>query len=88
MAKMTKTQARKMTRQLINASAKEMREQLERVFLSGAVNIGSYEDNWLLPKIILTALLRDQATTRLPIVLSKKEQRKIDRAIKNIYIQI
>ena len=85
---MTKRQARKMTRPLIISSAKEMREQLERVFLSGAVNIGSYEDNWLLPKIILTALLRDQATTRLPIVLSKKEQRKINRVINNIYIQI
>ena len=86
---MTRKVLRQKTRQLINQSSKEMREQLERAILSGAINLKKYDNNdWLLPKILLTALLEDRVSVRSPRVSDKKKQREINRNIINVFIQI
>ena len=56
---MTKNQARKKTRELIRNYSELMREKLERALTCGALNLDSYEDNYKLPRIILSALLED-----------------------------
>lgn len=81
---MTKKQARKKTRELIRRSTKRMRENIERVFLSGAVNLPSYEDNYLLPNAIMLALLEEEKRVFTPASYSV-HKRKIEKDAKNIY---
>lgn len=85
---MTKKQARKKTRTLINNSAKLMREKLEKALNCGAINLDAYEDDFELPRIIVTALLRDAVFNFSPKCWSETEQRKKNREINNLYGQI
>lgn len=57
---MTKKEARKRTRALITESAKHMRKNLERIFLTGAIDIYSAPDNNILPLTLYNALLREE----------------------------
>ena len=57
---MTKKQLEKKTRHLIAESAKCMRRNMKRAIESGAIDIKSYEDNYILPKIVLRALLEEE----------------------------
>lgn len=82
---MTKNQARKKTRELIRRSADRMRKNLERVFLSGAVNLPSYEDNYVLPTAIMLALLKEEMTNFQPTNFSQYKK-QIKKNAKNIYI--
>lgn len=82
---MTKNQARKKTRELIRRSADRMRKNLERVFLSGAVNPPSYEDNYVLPTAIMLALLKEEMTNFQPTNFSQYKK-QIKKDAKNIYI--
>jgi len=68
---MTKKEARKKTRELIRRSTARMRKNLERVFLSGAVNLPSYEDNYLLPIAIMLALLEEETMQFKPSQFSQ-----------------
>lgn len=81
---MTRNQARKKTRELIRHSAARMRKNLERVFLSGAINLPSYEDNYVLPNAIMLALLEEEMTEFHPSQFSKYKA-QIERDAKNIY---
>ena len=82
---MTKNQARKKTRELIRRSTDRMRKNLERVFLSGDVNLPSYEDNYLLPTAIILALLKQEMTEFAPTNFSRYKK-QIEKDAKNIYI--
>ena len=84
---MTKKEARKKTRELIRRSADRMRKNVERVFLSGAVNLPSYEDNYVLPTAIMLALLKEEMTEFSPTNFSQYK-RKIEKDAKNIYVNI
>lgn len=84
---MTKNQARKKTRELIRRSADRMRKNVERVFLSGAVNLDSYEDNYVLPTAIMLALLKEEMTEFHPTTFSQYK-RQIEKDAKNIYLNI
>ncbi len=81
---MTKNQARKKTRELIRRSTERMRKNLERVFLSGAVNLQSYEDNYVLPTAITLALLKEEMTEFQPTTFSQYKK-QIKKDAKNIY---
>ena len=81
---MTKKQVRSKTSELIRNCSASMRKNIEKVLESGAVNIGSYEDNYLLPKIILVALLKEEIFQYEP----HSEKRKIEKEINNIYAHI
>lgn len=81
---MTKNQARKKTRELIRRSADRMRKNVEKVFLSGAVNLPSYEDNYVLPTAIMLALLEEEMRNFQPTNFSQYKK-QIKRDAKNIY---
>lgn len=81
---MTKKEARKKTRELIRRSADRMRKNVERVFLSGAVNLPSYEDNYVLPTAIMLALLEEEMTEFRPAPFSQYK-RQIENDAENIY---
>ena len=81
---MTKNQARKKTRELIRRSTERMRKNLEKVFLSGAVNLPSYEDNYLLPIAIMLALLEEETRQFKPSQFSQYKK-QIENDAKNIY---
>lgn len=81
---MTKKEARKKTRELIRRSTERMRKNIERVFMSGAVNLPSYEDNYLLPTAIMLALLEEETRQYKPSTFSKYK-RQIEKDAKNIY---
>ncbi len=84
---MTKKEARKKTRELIRRSTERMRKNLEKVFLSGAVNISSYEDNYVLPTAIMLSLLKEEMTEFQPSTFSRYK-RQIEKDAKNIYVCI
>lgn len=81
---MTKNQARKKTRELIRRSADRMRKNIERVFLSGAVNLPSYEDDYALPTAIMLALLKEEMTEFQPTNFSAY-RKQIKKDADNIY---
>ena len=84
---MTEEEARKKTCELIRRSADRMRKNVERVFLSGAVNLPSYEDNYVLPTAIMLALLKEEMTEFSPTNFSQYK-RQIEKDAKNIYVNI
>ena len=84
---MTKNQARKKTRELIRRSTERMRKNLEKVFLSGAVNLPSYEDNYVLPTAIMLALLEEEKSLFTPRE-GYKDAKQIIKKSKNIYANI
>lgn len=57
---MTKKQTRKKTRKLIHDVSKDMRKNLDRILKQNMVNCSKFDDNWLLPKAILMALLLEE----------------------------
>ena len=59
--KQLKKEIERKTRQLIRESAQRMRKNIARAFNSGAIDITAYGDDYELPKIILGALLREEA---------------------------
>lgn len=84
---MTKNQARKKTRELIRRSTDRMRKNIERVFMSGAVNLPSYEDNYQLPTAIMLALLKEEMRQFKPSDFSAYKK-PIEKDAKNIYVCI
>lgn len=84
---MTKKEARKKTRELIRRSADRMRKNIEKVFLSGAVNLPSYEDNYVLPTAIMLALLKEEMRVFQPSPFSRYKK-QIEKDAKNIYANI
>lgn len=81
---MTQNQCRKKTRELIRRSADRMRKNIEKVFLSGAVNLSSYENNYVLPTAIMLALLEDEMRNFQPTNFSQYKK-QIKKDAKNIY---
>lgn len=82
---MTKNQARKKTRELIRRSTDRMRKNIEKVFMSGAVNLPSYEDNYVLPTAIMLALLKEELENFKPTQFSQYKK-QIEKDSRNIYI--
>lgn len=73
---MTRQEVRKKTRELIRRSASDMRKNIERVLKSGAINLEEYEDSYLLPKIIIIALLKEEIFQHEPPESFRKEAMK------------
>jgi hypothetical protein len=59
--RMTKTQARKKTRELICIASRSMRNSVDQVLDCDALNLDDYEDDYQLPKIIICAMLKEIA---------------------------
>lgn len=70
----------KKTRSMIDECAKHMKKNIERAFNSGGINLPDYEDNNVLPRIIMTALLKGELDQYPPIY---KEDKK---TAQNLYL--
>lgn len=81
---MTRNQARKKTRELIRHSAARMRENIEKALLSGAINLNSYEDDYVLPNTIMLALLQEEIRVFKPSDGSRYKK-EVEKNAKNIY---
>lgn len=63
---MTKKELRKKTRELIRDVSKHMRTNLERAIKENMMNSNEWEDNWVLPKATLLALLCEEQRQYTP----------------------
>lgn len=70
----------KRTRNMIKESAEHMTKNIERAFNSGGINLEDYEPNNVLPRIIMTALLKIEVDNYPPIY---KEDKKV---AENLYL--
>lgn len=79
---MTEEQAREKTLNVLANAVNTMKQKLEKAFLTGAFNLEGYEDDYVLPKIIAHALLKDAADDFKPV---NKNDIKTSN---NLYIQL
>ena len=84
---LSKTECRKRTRAMIKSCSESMRSNLERVLMSGCVDVSSYDDNFVLPRAILLALLRQEIFNETPTAFSKYKK-QIEKEAENIYSNI
>ena len=85
---MTKKELRKKTRELIREVNKHMRINLERVIKEDMTDHSQYENNWLLPKTVLLALLKEeQHQYRYPYP-KEKVYVKMNKLKERIYNQL
>jgi len=65
---MTKTQLRKKFKELQRNNNKSMMELFERALKSGALELSNYDDNYILPKIIIHAILLGMVDQWRPLI--------------------
>lgn len=83
---MTKKELRKRTRQLIQIVGRHMRKNLERVIKEDMTDHSQYEDNWLLPKTVLLALLKEEQHQYRPP--EDRKYAKCKKLTERIYSQL
>ena len=81
---MTKTQFTKRLKEMTRNTKHLTEEECMRLFKSGAINTGDYEDNYLLPKIILTAALENIARRFHPLNPKDKRRETVSRAFSDL----
>ena len=75
---MTKQQLRQKTNELIRESNKMMREKLEKLLKSGAIELSAYSDDYVLPKLIMCAMSKELMHQWKPLSNQKERMREID----------
>jgi len=58
---MTKVQARKKCKELAGKVKDDLVKKIEQLMASGGIDLDSYEDNYIAPRILLAAALVDEA---------------------------
>ena len=81
---MTQKQLEKKVRHLINESAKDMRKKISKVWLNSSIDLSAYEDDYRLPKMVVTALLKEEMHQNKPLCSDKETEKTID----NIYLML
>ena len=76
---MTKKQAIKKTHSVIHSMSQKMKEKIEKALNSEAINLENWKDDFVLPKLITSALLQDAIDQLRPIEETYQEE------IENIY---
>lgn len=71
---MTKTQFKKKIASMKKDISKYIDEETLRLFDSGAINKNSYEDDYQLPKIVLTVALKSLSFQYLPLTPEGKRE--------------
>ena len=74
---MTRKQAEKKVRELIQRTAVKMREDLDSLLRSGGVPLDDYEDDYRLPKAIMTALCLSAAGQWRPLTPDHTQERLV-----------
>ena len=78
---MTEKSCKKLTDEMIDKVAEEMKQKVSRAIASGAVNLDAYDDeSYRLPRIILTALLKEASYRWKPT------QKADVRSANNLYV--
>ena len=78
---MTKKQLRKMFNGLIRENNEMMKAKLEKLLKSGAVDLPSWENNYVLPKLIMCAMSKEMYHQWKPL----SDPKRWEREIKNFY---
>ena len=81
---MTEEKLKSMVRELMDDSRKRMENNLEKLILSGALDIES-ATNWRLPKNIYVALLMNEERQYWPVKFSSSYKKDM-KEIKNLYL--
>ena len=63
---MNRTQLRKRTNSIISHATKAMRKNIEKAIRSGSMDIEGAEDNLVLPKSLMIALLKEEIRQHTP----------------------
>ena len=74
---MTKEQVIEKTKQLIEQSNNKMLENFEKLLNNGHIDYENAEDNFILPRIILCALLKEESFQYKPI--DKKHTNEVNK---------
>jgi len=80
----TLLQFNKKIEELLDSTRESIRINADKAFRSGAVDTESYEDNYLLPKIILVACLENETDLWRPSPRDHKANREIKKANREI----
>lgn len=68
------------TTQLIDAACEDMKKNVIRAIDSGSMNIEEAEDNWILPKLLFKALIKEEDfQTKVPSYIEKKMRNVISK---------
>ena len=83
---MTKTELKKKTNALIKDAIKGMRKNIDKAILSGSMDIKGADDNYILPKTLLLALLQEEVNQFDGH--GTDFYKKVKKESKNIYLNI
>jgi len=83
---MTESQLKIKTNKLISDAVKGMRENMEKAIKSGSMDIKGAEDNFILPKALIIALLKEE--TRQFSAGGSCYEKQIKKESANIYRMI
>ncbi len=78
---MTKEQFDQRFQELVNRVPALLKERAEYLFNSGAIELGQWEDNYLLPRVIITSCLLELARTNFG-PLTPKTKREVRNLLK------
>ncbi|OPX89044.1 MAG: hypothetical protein A4E53_01652 [Pelotomaculum sp. PtaB.Bin104] len=77
---MEKTSCKRKIDEMLPELMNKLREECARLYSCGALNVEEYEDNYLLPKIILCVALKNQSWQYRPLTQEgKKEAKNLER---------
>ena len=79
MTKLTEEELTKKVHELIEKTAEAMREKYAKLLKEGQLKLNKYEDNYVLPKIIVCALCKEMAWQWTPLA-----DRKLDKEVARI----
>ena len=72
----------KKVREFIRESSKHMRKNIRRAIDSGALDINSHEGNYIIPKIIFHALLKEE---QFQYHFVSDDKKKMEKAADNVF---
>ena len=75
---MTRKQLKTKFNELLKENNKMVKEKLEKLLKSGAIDLPSWEDNYTLPKLIMCAMAKEMLHQWKPLSDKKMRSREID----------
>lgn len=75
----------KKVRELIRESSENMRKNIKRAINCGALDIDSHNGDYMIPRIILLALLKEESFQYKFHCATDKEKKKLYRKVENVY---
>ena len=75
---MTKERIKQLTEELAGDLPRQISISIDKVLTSGVVNIDDFEDNYLLPKMIMSAVCQQYAREYKPLYGSRSQTKQIN----------